>query len=136
MSNRPNLAQLLIEANRKAEQERADKLQVERIAKDVQARIAAAAEKAKLAHRRIHAEGDDDLVCPSCGYKGPEADFEPDNDGDADDKFRTNPVTSGTDNEDDQNVGDGAKVPKYDNRKLTPLQRALKSKGIDPFAED
>ena len=66
------LAESLNEANRKAEQERADKQQVERIA---------AAVRAKLTH--IHAS-DDDLVCPSCGYKGPEADFEPDTDEESD----------------------------------------------------
>jgi rubrerythrin len=60
------LAQSLNEATRRAAQELADKQQVERIAKDVQARIAAAAEKAKLAHR-LHAEAGD-LQCPQCGY--------------------------------------------------------------------
>jgi hypothetical protein len=90
--NRQDRANLLVEslneATRRAEQERADKQQVERIA---------AAVKAKLAH--IHAS-DDDLVCPSCGYKGPESDFEPDTDDDAD-GFRTDNETSDTGGDDD-----------------------------------
>src|SRR5258708_36110026 len=104
---KPSLAQLLIESSRRAEQELAHKLQVERITEAV---------KAKLAHKRIHAEGEDDLICPSCGYKGPEEDF--DTDDDAADGFRTDPVTSGTYNHDNQTVGEGAKVPRYYNRKL------------------
>jgi hypothetical protein len=77
------LAESLREANRKAEQERADKQQVERIA---------AAVKVKLAH--IHAS-DDDLVCPSCGYKGPESDFEPDTNEESD-GYSTDDETSDT----------------------------------------
>jgi hypothetical protein len=91
------LARSLNEVNRKAEQERADKLQVERIARDVQAHIAAASEKAKLAH--IHAS-DDDLVCPSCGYKGPESDFEPDTDEESD-GYSTDDEISETGDDDD-----------------------------------
>ena len=82
------LAESLNEANRKAEQERADKQQVERIA---------AAVRAKLTH--IHAS-DDDLVCPSCGYKGPESDFDPDTD-DESDGYSTDDVTSDTGDDDD-----------------------------------
>jgi hypothetical protein len=83
------LAESLNEATRKAEQERADKQQVERIA---------AAVKAKLAHRRIHAEGDDDLICPSCGYRGSEADFE--SDEEESDGYSTDNETSETGGDD------------------------------------
>ena len=85
--NREERAKLLVEslneATRKAEQERADKQQVERIA---------AAVKAKLAH--IHAS-DDNLICPSCGYKGPESDFEPDTNEESD-GYSTDDETSDT----------------------------------------
>ena len=89
------LAESLNEANRKAEQERADKQQVERIA---------AAVRAKLTH--IHAS-DDDLVCPSCGYKGPESDFDPDTD-DESDGYSTDDVTSDTGDDDDVEELDAA----------------------------
>ena len=105
--SKPSLAELLLASARKVEQEQADAKQVERITATV---------KAQVAHKHKAEAGDDDLVCPSCGYKAPESEFEPDGDGDSD-GFRTDPVTSGTDNEDDVNVGDGAQVPAYDNRK-------------------
>ena len=115
-TNRPSLAQLLAEATHKANQERADKQQVERITEAV---------KAQLAHKHKGEAGDDGLVCPSCGYKGPEADFEPDTDGESD-GYSTDPVTSGTDNQDPDNVGDNPQLPNYDNRRrmsgLTPDQ--------------
>jgi hypothetical protein len=105
MNNRPNRAKLLaaalIEANRKAERERADKQQIERISATV---------KAKLAH--IHASADDDLVCPSCGYKGPEADFEPDTDEESD-SCRTDDVTSESSQNDEDDEGDR---PEWDNK--------------------
>ena len=88
MSNRPNLSQLLIESARNVEQERADNAQFQRIT---------AAVKAKLAHR-IHAS-DDDLVCPSCGYKGAESDFEPDT-GEESDGYSTDSETSETGGDD------------------------------------
>jgi hypothetical protein len=113
--NRPNLAELLAESARKAEQERADKQQVERIT---------AAVRAQLAHKHKAEAGDDDLVCPSCGYKGSEEDFEPDDD--ESDGYSTDPVTSGTDNQDSDNGGDNPQLPNYDNRArmsgLTPDQ--------------
>ena len=112
------LSDSLKEATQKAAEADATKAQIERIAKDV---------RAKLAHK-IHAS-DDEVVCPNCGYA-----FDPDSDGDESDGFRTDPVTSGTGQEDEDNVGD--RPTQWDNRKLTPLQRALKSKGIDPFSED
>lgn len=100
--NRDERIKLIAEAHaqavKQAEQDRIDKQQVERIARDVQARIAAAAVKAKLAHR-IHAS-DDDLVCPSCGYKGPECDFEPDTDEESD-GYSTDNETSETGGDDD-----------------------------------
>ena len=77
------LSQSLSEAASAAEQERADKQKVERIA---------AAVKAKLAH--IHAS-DDNLICPSCGYKGPESDFEPDTNEESD-GYSTDDETSDT----------------------------------------
>jgi hypothetical protein len=89
------LSESLREATRKAEQERADKQQVERIA---------AAVKAKLEH--IHAS-DDDLVCPSCGYKGPESDFEPDTDEESD-GYSTSDETSETGGDDDSEELDAA----------------------------
>ena len=110
------LAQSLNEATRRAAQELADKQQVERIS---------AAVKAQLAHKHKAEAGDDDLVCPSCGYKGSEADFEPDTDEESD-GYSTDPVTSGTDNQDPENVGDNPRLPNYDNRArmsgLTPDQ--------------
>ena len=111
-----SLAQLLTEATHKANQEQADAKQVERIT---------AAVKAQLAHKHKAEAGDDDLVCPSCGYKGSEEDFEPDAD-DESDGYSTDPVTSGTDNQDSDNVGDNPQLPNYDNRRrmsgLTPDQ--------------
>ena len=95
MSPRPSLADLLKAAVQKANQEQADAKQVGRIT---------AAVKAPLKH--IRGSDDDDLVCPSCGYKGSEADFEPDDDGDSD-GFRTDDVTSvGDGNEDEDNEGE------------------------------
>lgn len=115
MNNRAKLlADALMEANRKAEQERADKQQIERIAKDVQARIAE--------HK---AESNREITCPHCNEKFTVS-------------YRTDDVTSDSDSNDDPDneQDNGAEVADYDNRKLTPLQRALKSRGIDPFAED
>jgi len=105
-TNRPSLADLLKAAVKKANQEQADAKQVERISALVKARL------------KLHASDDDDLVCPSCGYKAPESEFEPDGNGDSD-GFRTDPVTGGTGNDDDQNEGHGAKVPAYDNRRMS-----------------
>jgi hypothetical protein len=109
--SKPSLAELIRESARNVEAERAHNAKVARITEDVKARLAKRAETPKP------------MSCPRCGEPLPES-------------WRTDPATSGTDNEDDVNVGDGAEVPNYDNRKLTPLQRALKSKGIGPFAED
>ena len=132
--SRPNLAQLLAESARNIEQERADKQQVERIA---------AAVKAKLTH--VHAS-DDDLVCPSCGYKGPESEFESHTDEESD-GFSTDDVTSATGDSDPDNRQDGARVPNYDNkvkalkakyanRHLTVVDRIMINRGFDPFEED
>jgi hypothetical protein len=84
------LAESLRAAAKQAEQEQADKATVARIT---------AAVRAKLTH--VHAS-DEDLVCPSCGYKGPESDFEPDDDTDDTDRIRTDDETSktGGDNDD------------------------------------
>lgn len=106
------LAESITEANRKAVQEQLDKATVARLTKDVQAHLA-----------QHLAETSKPMSCPHCGEPLPES-------------WRTDETTSSTQNDDDVNVGDGAQAPAYDNRKLTPLQRALKSKGIDPFAED
>jgi len=51
----------------------------------------------KLKH--VHAS-DDDLVCPSCGYKGPESDFEPDTNEESD-GYSTDDETSETGGDDD-----------------------------------
>src|SRR5260370_40379847 len=84
MSNKPNLAQLLTEATRKAEQERADKQQIERIS---------AAVRAKLSHSH-KAETSQSLACPHCGEPLPES-------------WRTDDVTGdSTDNDDDVNEQD------------------------------
>jgi hypothetical protein len=92
------LSGCLAEASRKTAEADATQAQIERIT---------AAVKSKLAHR-IHASDDDDLTCPSCGYKGPESDFEPDTDDDPD-GFRTDDVTSDSDgNADDVNELDAA----------------------------
>lgn len=113
MNNRPDKAKLLAEslrdAARKAEEERAHNAQVARITAAVRAKLAPLV--AETAQQK----------CPHCGEILPEG-------------WRTDPVTSGTDNEDEDNVGD--RPAEYDNSKLTPLQRAPKSKGIDPFKED
>jgi hypothetical protein len=133
-TNRPSLAHLLAEATHKANQERVDKQQVERIT---------AAVKAQLAHKHKAEAGDDDLVCPSCGYKGPEADFEPDTDDDAD-GFRTDPVTGESGQNDPDNEGDRpaeydhrlkALKAKYAGRNLTVVDRILINRGFDPFAD-
>jgi hypothetical protein len=87
------LAESLNEATRRAEQERADKQQVERIA---------AAVKAKLAHR-IHAADEVDLRCPQCGFTASEDQFdeveEPDTDEESD-GFSTDNETSETGGDD------------------------------------
>ena len=75
---------------------------------------------AKLAEKK--AETSKPMSCPHCGEPLPES-------------WRTDDVTSDSDSNDDPDNGDDDD-DNYDNRKLTPLQRALKSKGIDPFAED
>jgi hypothetical protein len=106
--NRPNLAELLAESARKAEQELADKQRVERIT---------AAVKAQLAHKHKAEADDDDLVCPSCGYKAPEAEFEPDTDEESD-SYRTDDVTSESGQNDEDNQGDRPDLPEeFDNRK-------------------
>jgi hypothetical protein len=88
------LAESLREANGKAEQERADKQQVERIA---------AAVKAKLAHR-IHGEAAD-LQCPQCGYTGPEDSFD---EVDESDGFSTDSEPSETGSDDNVEELDAA----------------------------
>jgi hypothetical protein len=88
-TNRPSLAHLLAEATHKANQERVDKQQVERIT---------AAVKAQLAHKHKAEAGD--LQCPQCQFRGTESDFEPDDDGDSD-GFRTDNETSDTGGDDD-----------------------------------
>jgi len=103
--NREERAKLLVEslneATRKAEQERADKQQVERIA---------AAVKAKLAHR-IHAADEVDLRCPQCGFTASEDQFdeveEPDTDEESD-GFSTDNETSETGGDDDVEELDAA----------------------------
>jgi hypothetical protein len=57
----------------------------------------------KLKH--VHAS-DDDLICPGCGYKGPESDFEPD----------TNEESDGcsTDDETSDTGGDSDSVEELD----------------------
>jgi hypothetical protein len=129
--NRPNLAELLKAAVQKANQEQADAKQVGRIT---------AAVKAPLKH--IRGSDDDDLVCPSCGYKGSEADFEPDDDGDSD-GFRTDSVTG--ESGDPDNEGDRpaeydnrlkALKAKYAGRNLTVVDRILINRGIDPFTDN
>lgn len=61
MSNRPNLAQLLIESARNVEQERADRKQVERISEAVKAQLAKRAETSKP------------MSCPHCGELLPDS---------------------------------------------------------------
>jgi hypothetical protein len=58
----------------------------------------------KLKH--VHAS-DDDLVCPSCGYRGSESDFEPDTD-DESDGYSTDDETSETGGDDDVEELDAA----------------------------
>jgi len=107
------LSQSLAEAARKTAKADADKLTVERIGRDVKARLT-----------DVHASDDDDLVCPACRYKGPESDFEPDDDDS--DGFRTDNVTGATGNEDDVNEQDGTTA--YDNAK--ELSPSAKSKVV------
>jgi hypothetical protein len=84
MSNRPNLAQLLIESARKAEQERDLNNQVARIAAIVTPKIIAA-EKAETSKP---------MSCPHCGEPLPES-------------WRTDDVTGvSDDNDDDVNEQD------------------------------
>jgi hypothetical protein len=127
-TNRPSLAHLLAESTHKANQERVDKQQVERIT---------AAVRAQLAHNH-KAETSKSLACPSCGAPLPES-------------WRTDDVTSGTDEDDDVNVQDDddeddddddradkatALKAKYANRNLTVVDRILINRGFDPFTED
>lgn len=102
--SRPNLAQLLTEATRKAEEERDFNNQIARVT--------------AIVKQKIEAETSKPMSCPNCGEPLPES-------------WRPSESTSGTDNDD---VDDND--TEYDDRKLTPLQRALKSKGLNPFAED
>jgi hypothetical protein len=136
--SKPNLAQLLIEATRKADQELADKKYEERIA------AIAKPEIDKIVSQYL-AEAGDDLTCPSCGYHAAATEFESDAGDDAD-EFRTDDVTGVSDgNVDDSNQGDAAKVPKWDNRRIDALKakyankrlsvidRILVNRGVDPF---
>jgi hypothetical protein len=100
------LAESLRNAARKAEQERIDNETAARLTKAVQAELS-----------RLLAETSKSLSCPSCGATLPES-------------YKTDPSTSATDDDDEDDDTD------YEDRKLAPLQRALKDKGIDPFAED
>lgn len=132
--SKQTLAHLLHESALAAEQERQGKKRFDRIVEDV---------KKHLAHKHKAEAGHDDLVCPSCGYKGPESEFEPDDDSDAD-GFRTDPVTSESGLNDPDNEGDRpaefdnkveALQAKYANRQLTAVDRILINRGFDP-AED
>jgi hypothetical protein len=94
MSNRPSLAQLLAEATHKANQERVDKQQVERITALVKAQLAKRAETSKP------------MSCPHCGEPLPES-------------WRTDDVTDNSDSNDDPDneQDNGAQPDDYDNRK-------------------
>lgn len=122
--SKSSLADLLNESQREAEKRLADKKQVEGIT---------ALAKAKLTHVRA---SDGDLVCPSCGYKGSEPDFEPDTDEESD-GYSTDDVTSSSGAGDPDNTGDAAKAlkAKYANRHLTVVDRILLNRGIDPFED-
>jgi len=93
MNRQELLAKLLNEAVLKAEQERADKQQVERIA---------AAVRAKLTHIRAEAG---DLQCPQCGYTGPEGSFDEVGESDG---YSTDHETSETGGDDDVEELDAA----------------------------
>lgn len=82
------LAKSLRDSARKAEQELANKKEIERLT---------AIALAKLNH--VHAS-DGDLICPACGYRGSESDFEPDTDSSSDDGYSTDPETSETGGDD------------------------------------
>jgi hypothetical protein len=131
-TNRPSLAHLLAEATHKANQERVDKQQVERIS---------AAVKAQLAHKHKAEAGD--LQCPQCQFRGTESDFEPDDDGDSD-GFRTDPVTGESGQNDPDNEGNrpatydnkvAALKAKFAGHNLTVVDRILVNRGIDPFED-
>lgn len=128
------LSQLLHESALAADQERQAKNRFDRIVEDV---------KKHLAHKHTAEAGDDDLVCPSCGYKGPESDFEPDTD-DESDGFRTDPVTGESGQNDPDNEGDRpatydnkvkALKARYAGRQLSVVDRILVNRGIDPFED-
>src|SRR5260370_39152446 len=101
-TNRPNRAKLLadalIEANRKAQEELAHNKQVERITEAVKAKLAEdAAKKAETSKR---------LSCPHCNEPLPEG-------------WRTDPVTGdSTDNDDDVNEQDDDDDDDDDDREL------------------
>jgi hypothetical protein len=75
-----------------------------------------------------NAEADEvDLICPQCSYQGPESSFDevevPDTDsdsdegdGDAEDSYKTDPITTSTQNDDDVNQRDVDKVPTWNDR--------------------
>ena len=96
--SKPSLAKLLAEATAKADQERKEKAQVDRITADVQKRLAhlhAADDKAKT------------VSCPNCG-------------GTIEVSFRTDDVTSETGQNDPDSAQDGAQ--QHDQSKAAKLK--------------
>jgi hypothetical protein len=98
-------------------------------------------ESAKAHQKR--ASDDDQLVCPSCGYRGPESEFEPDDDSDSD-GFRTDDVTGESGQDDPDNEGNrpatydnkvAALKAKFAGHDLTVVDRILVNRGIDPFED-
>jgi hypothetical protein len=85
--------------------------------------LAAALGRARASRGLPNAEAEEvDLICPQCSYQGPESDFDEvevpdtDSDGDAEDSYKTDPVTTETGNNDDPNGRDVDQVPTWNNR--------------------
>jgi hypothetical protein len=99
---RPNLAQLLIESSRKAQEVLAHNRQVERITAAVQPSIAADAAK--------KAESNREVVCPHCNETFTTS-------------WKSDPVTSESGQDDEDNEGDGANGADQDDDEFDNLRR-------------
>ena len=125
--SKPTLTQLLAESARNVQQERDQELQLERITRDVKARLTPLLQ---ASHKRSpEAEGEQG-ECPRCGYTAPLDDFDngPDESGD---DFSPDDVTgeSGADDSSNDRLTNG-KVREGNNGRaidrLAALQRAMR----------
>jgi hypothetical protein len=101
--------------------------------------LAKAMARVRAKHNLPNAEAEEvELQCPLCGGTAPENEFseveEPDTEdesegddgGDAEDTYKTDPISTSTTNNDDSNSRDVDQVPKWDNRRrIDALARDL-----------